>query len=162
MPGLRVLFCGINPGLYSAAVGHHFARPGNRFWQALYGAGFTQRLLSPSEEYGLLQLDYGITDIVERATAKADELTAEELEKGASRLAAKAKRFGPKFIAVLGIGAYRRAFHCPQAEPGLQNEVIGDSKLWVLPNPSGLNGHYRLDRLVELFQELRKAADSAL
>ncbi|MBN1922467.1 MAG: G/U mismatch-specific DNA glycosylase [Anaerolineae bacterium] len=158
-PGLRVLFCGINPGLYSAAVGHHFARPGNRFWQALHRAGFTPRLLSPCEECELVQLGYGITDIVERATAKADELTAEELEEGARHLTVKAKRFDPKFVAVLGIGAYRRAFRCPQAKPGQQNEVVGDSKLWVLPNPSGLNGHYRLEQLVNLFEELRKTVE---
>jgi TDG/mug DNA glycosylase family protein len=156
-PGLQVLFCGINPGLYSAAVGHHFARPGNRFWPALYGAGFTPRLLSPFEERELLPLGYGITNVVERATATASELEGKELEAGARRLAAKAKRFRPKFIAVLGIGAYRRAFRCPKAGLGLQSQLIGDSRVWVLPNPSGLNGHYQLERLVELFKELYRA-----
>ncbi|MDD1713514.1 MAG: G/U mismatch-specific DNA glycosylase [Methanoregulaceae archaeon] len=158
-PGLQVLFCGINPGLYSAAVGHHFARPGNRFWPVLYGAGFTRRLLSPFEECELLPLGYGITNVVERATATANELTGEELEAGAKRLAAKVKRFRPAFLAVLGIGAYQRAFHCPKAALGLQSQCIGESRLWVLPNPSGLNGHYQLEPLIQLLKELHQASE---
>jgi double-stranded uracil-DNA glycosylase len=141
-PDLKVIFCGINPGLYSAATGHHFARPGNRFWPALYAAGFTARLLSPVEERELLKSGYGITNVVERATAAAAELSAEEIVKGGRRLAAKALRYSPKYVAVLGISAYRTAFNLPKARLGRQSEMIGDSIIWVLPNPSGLNAHY--------------------
>lgn len=155
--GLRVLFCGINPGLYSGAVGHHFARPGNRFWPALHLAGFTPRLLSPFEERELLPLRYGITNLVSRATAVAGELASDELRAGRRRLEETAARYRPSTIAVLGIGAYRTAFGRPRAVLGRQAETIAGSGLWVLPNPSGLNAHYQLDELAALFRELRLA-----
>lgn len=157
---LRVLFCGINPGLYTAAVGHHFARPGNRFWPTLHAAGFTSRVLSPYEERELLPLGYGITNVVDRATASADELTAEELAEGGERLRAKALRYRPRFLAILGIGAYRSAFARPQAKVGLQPEALGETRLWVLPNPSGLNAHYRSRDFAQMFGELREAAQA--
>jgi TDG/mug DNA glycosylase family protein len=156
-PGLDVLFCGINPGLYTAAVGHHFGRPGNRFWPVLHRAGFTPRLFDPSEQRALLPLGYGITNLVARATAAADELTAEELVAGAHALERKVRRFAPRFLAVVGIQAYRTAFARPRAKLGLQEETIGATRIWVLPNPSGLNAHYRPEELVVLFRELREA-----
>lgn len=159
-PGLRILFCGINPGLYTAAVGHHFARPGNRFWPALYAAGFTERLLSPFEERLLLKSGYGITNMVRRATASADELSAEEFIEGGRQLEAKAKRYRPKYIAVLGVGAYRSAFGHPKAKLGLQDETMSGARIWVLPNPSGLNAHYQPKDLARLFQELRCAVEA--
>jgi TDG/mug DNA glycosylase family protein len=158
-PGLNVLFCGINPGLYSGAVGRHFARPGNRFWPTLYAAGFTDRLLSPFEEHELLKRGYGITNIVERATATAAELSADELAEGGRRLAAKARYYEPKVIAVLGISAYRHAFDRTKALLGRQSETIGEAAVWALPNPSGLNAHYRLADLAQLFRELRLATE---
>jgi TDG/mug DNA glycosylase family protein len=161
-PGLRVLFCGINPGLYSAAVQHHFARPGNRFWKVLHQAGFTSRLLSPCEERELLQRGYGITNLVERSTARADELYLEELIAGAQRLVAKAEQFLPQFVAILGIGVYRKAFASPRAQLGQQEKNADGSTLWLLPNPSGLNGHYQAELLVELFTDLRQAVGSGL
>lgn len=157
-PGLQVLFVGINPGLYSGAVGHHFARPGNRFWPALHLAGFTERILAPSEQLRLLENGYGITNIVNRATATAGELSTLELRSGAQLLKEKILTCRPHVVAILGIGAYRKAFQRPKATLGKQDEAIGDSILWVLPNPSGLNAHYQLDDLVELFGELRVAA----
>jgi len=159
-PGLRVLFCGINPGLYTAAVGHHFARPGNRFWPALHASGFTPRLFAPREERELLPLGYGITNVVARATATADELSAEEFVEGGRLLARKVRRYKPTFLAVLGVGAYRAAFARPKARPGRQDERIGETIIWVLPNPSGLNAHYRPKDLARLFIELRAAARS--
>ncbi len=156
-PGLRVLFCGINPGLYSGATGHHFARPGNRFWPTIHQAGFTPRLLHPSEQRELLDWGYGITNLVARTTATADELSVEELLAGRKRLAGKIKRYQPRVLAVLGIGAYRTAFQQPKATLGLQTERIGNTMLWVLPNPSGLNAHYQLSDLVEQFRKLREA-----
>lgn len=158
-PGLRVLFCGINPGLYSAAVGHHFARPGNRFWPTLYAAGFTERLLSPWEEHELLQSGYGITNVVERATAAADELSSQELVLGGQRMVAKVQCYRPQVVAVLGIGAYRTAFGHPKAGLGQQPEPLGSAVVWVLPNPSGLNAHYQAKDLARLFRELRLAVD---
>ncbi len=155
-PGLKVLFCGINPGLYSGAVGHHFARPGNRFWPALYAGGFTPRLISPFQEQELLKWDYGITNIVPHATATADELTTKELRAGATRLKAKVARYGPACVAVVGIGAYRIAFDRPEAELGLQPDRVGESEMWVLPNPSGLNAHYQPKALGRLFAELHR------
>ncbi len=154
-PGLRVLFCGINPGLYSAWAGHHFARPGNRFWPALFASGFTDRLLRPDEEQELLQLGYGITNIAKRATAAADELTREELLAGARTLADKVKQYRPRAVAVLGVGAYRQAFERPAAKLGRQPERLGDSPVWVLPNPSGLNAHFTPEALANLFREFR-------
>lgn len=159
-PGLRVLFCGINPGLYSAATRHHFARPGNRFWPTLYAAGFTDRLLAPFEERRLLALGYGITNLAERATASADELSDEELIAGARRLVRKVRRYRPGWVAFLGVSAYRIAFSRPQARLGPQDEKIARAGVWVLPNPSGLNAHYQLDDLARLFAELRRTVES--
>ena len=159
---LRVLFCGINPGLYTAAAGHHFARPGNRFWPALYAAGFTNRLVSPFDERELLQSGYGITNVVMRATASADQLTREELRAGGRRLAAKVQRYRPAFLAVLGLGAYRAAWEQPKALIGRQEEMIGETVIWVLPNPSGLNAHYQAKDLARMFSELRAAVYSLL
>jgi TDG/mug DNA glycosylase family protein len=160
-PGLRVLFVGINPSLYSAAVRHHFARPGNRFWPTLHAAGFTERLLSPFEERELLAAGCGVTNIVARATAAADELDDDELRTGARRLARKVTRYRPTFVAFLGVTAYRTAFARPKAKLGRQPEAMGASAVWVLPNPSGLNAHYQLAGLARLFAELRKAAEAA-
>jgi TDG/mug DNA glycosylase family protein len=155
-PGLRVLFCGINPGLYSGATGHHFARPGNRFWPTLHQAGFTPRQLHPSEERELLSYGYGITNLVARATATADELSPGELVAGQRRLKSKAKRYQPGVVAVLGISAYRTAFTKRVASLGEQPERLVDAIVWVLPNPSGLNAHYQLANLVEHFQIMRQ------
>src|SRR6266852_3085975 len=158
-PNLRVLFCGINPGLYTAAVGHHFARPGNRFWPALHRSGFTDRFLSPFEERELLELRLGITNVVARATASASELTRKDFVEGGRALKAKVRRYRPRIIAILGVGAYRQAFAQPKALIGEQPERIADARVWVLPNPSGLNANYQLPDLVKLFRELRQAAD---
>jgi len=159
-PRLRVLLCGINPSLYSAAVRHHFARPGNRFWRALHGAGFTPRLLSPAEDRLLLGHGLGLTNLVARATASASELRREELLDGRRRLARKVTRFAPRFLAILGIGAFRSAFAEPEAQVGRQRTRLGSTQLWVLPNPSGLNAHFQIDELVAAFRELRIAARS--
>jgi TDG/mug DNA glycosylase family protein len=160
-PALRLVFVGINPGLYSAAVGHHFARPGNRFWKALHGAGFTERLLDPTEDVGLPSLGLGVTNLVERATASADELRPDELRAGARQLVSKLEPLSPRIVAVLGVGAYRTAFSRPAASIGAQNEPIGHAAGWVLPNPSGLNAHYQLPDLIELFGDLRRRASGA-
>src|SRR5262247_3328824 len=156
-PDLRVLLCGINPGLYTAAVGHHFARPGNRFWPALLKAGFTDRLLAPSEERELLKRGYGITNLVARATASASELSNEEYAHGARILEKKILRYKPKCVAFLGVGAYRAAFGRPKAVIGRQDEQLGGALIWTLPNPSGLNANYQLDDLARLLAELREA-----
>ena len=158
-PGLRVLFCGINPGLYTAAVGHHFARPGNRFWPALFAAGFTYELVSPFAERELLQQGFGVTNVVMRATATADQLTREELRAGGKRLVAKVRRYKPAFLAVLGLGAYRAAWEQPKAVIGRQDQTIAETVVWVLPNPSGLNAHYQARYLARVFGELRAAVD---
>jgi len=158
-PNLRVLFCGINPGLYTAAVGHHFARPGNRFWPTLHAAGFTDRLLSPFEERELLKSRYGITNVVRRATATADHLTREEVLAGGRRLIHKVRRYHPQFLAVVGLGAYRTAFNRTRATVGRQEEKIDDTVLWLLPNPSGLNANYQPRELARLFKELKAAVD---
>ncbi|MGE0550638.1 MAG: G/U mismatch-specific DNA glycosylase [Kofleriaceae bacterium] len=155
---LDVLFCGINPGLYSAAVGHHFARPGNRFWPTLFSAGFTPRLFAPSEELLLLGHRLGITNLVARTTATADELSLEELRIGGAVLRRKVARYQPRFLAVVGLSAYRTAFEQPAAGPGLQALSIGETTIWVLPNPSGLNAHYQPAALAKLFRALRRAA----
>jgi len=159
-PGLRVLFCGINPSLYSAVVGYHFARPGNRFWPTLHAAGITRRQLAPSEQEELLRLGYGITNVVDRATATADMLDDAELTEGAKSLEARVRRYRPRILAVLGVSAYRTAFGRPKAQTGLQPETLGATRLWVLPNPSGLNAHYQLADLARLFAELRQAVDA--
>jgi len=156
-PGLRVLFCGINPGLWSAAVGHHFARPGNRFWKALHLGGLTSRQLAPDEEDELLALGLGITNLVERATAGAADLRPEELRAGGERLAAKAAAAWPEVVAILGVGAYRTAFGHPKATVGPQPDPIAASRAWLLPNPSGLNAHYQLPDLAAAFAELRRS-----
>lgn len=153
-----MLFCGINPGLYTAAVQQHFGRPGNRFWPTLHRSGFTPRLFHPSEQYELLKLGYGITNVVARATAAAAELSREELVAGAKVLERKVRRYEPRFLAVVGVGAYRTAFARPKAKLGLQEETIEESRIWVLPNPSGLNANYQADALAALFRELRMAA----
>jgi double-stranded uracil-DNA glycosylase len=158
-PGLSVLFCGINPGLYSAATGHHFARPGNRFWPALHAAGFTPRLIHSWEEQLLLDHRHGITNLVARATASAAELTAAELRAGRRRLERKVRRYSPRWVAVVGIGAYRTAFERPNAVAGRQLERIAGSGLWVLPNPSGLNANHQLGELTRMFRALRHAAE---
>lgn len=152
---LIVLFAGINPGLYTAAIGHHFGRPGNRFWPALYGGGFTPRVFSPFEESLLLDLKFGITNVVERATARADELTNDELRAGGTRLEAKVKRWRPAVIAFVGIGPFRIVSGIKDAGVGLQKNLFGGSPAWVLPNPSGLNAHYQPAALAQLFGELR-------
>jgi len=154
---LQVLFCGINPGLYTAAVGHHFARPGNRFWPALHKGGFTNRLFSPFEEHELLDLGYGITNLVARATASAAELAKEEYVGGAQILEKKVMRYRPRWVAFIGIGAYRAAFNRPTATVGEQTERIHDASVWTLPSTSGLNANYRPDDLARLFSELRQA-----
>lgn len=158
-PGLRVLFCGINPGLYTAAIGHHFGRPGNRFWPVLHRAGFTERLLWPYEERELLKLGYGITNVVDRASAAAEELAPEEYAEGGRKLAAKLRKYRPAVLAVLGVGAYRAAFQRPKAKVGKQDEPLEGAAVWVLPNPSGLNANYQMDRLVEVFGKLRREVE---
>ncbi len=157
-PGLRVLFSGINPGLYSAATGHHFARPGNRFWPALHASGFTPRQLHPSEQDQLLDLGLGITNVAARATARADELTQDELAEGGKILAAKVADQRPQWLAVLGVTAYRTAFGRPKAVVGPQPEQIASTSVWVLPNPSGLNAHWSAAALAEAFSKLRAAS----
>ena len=156
--GLAVLFVGINPGLYSAAVGHHFARPGNRFWPALYEAGFTPRLLRPEEDAELLTWGLGITNLVSRATTAAAELAAEELRAGKVTLEEKVARYAPRWTAFVGIGAYATAFGRRKVTLGLQEETIGESRIWVLPNTSGLNAHFTPARFAEVFREFRVAA----
>jgi double-stranded uracil-DNA glycosylase len=157
-PGLRVLFSGINPGLYSAATGHHFARPGNRFWPALHASGFTERQLRPDEQDLLPALGLGITNLVARASARAGELTAAELRDGGQRLAALVTRLRPGWLAILGVTAYRTAFGRPAAVVGPQPEGLGATRLWILPNPSGLNAHWSAAELAAEFARLRAAA----
>src|SRR5262245_23508769 len=159
-PNLRVLFCGINPSVYSAVVQHHFARPGNRFWPTLHKAGFTPRLLAPREEQELLTYGYGITNIVERATVAAAELTAEELAEGGRRLRGKVEHYRPRVLAVLGISAYRLAFDEPRAVLGQQHQTIGTTQLYILPNPSGLNAHYTPADLARVYGEFRATIEA--
>jgi double-stranded uracil-DNA glycosylase len=158
-PDLRVLFCGINPGLYSAATGHHFARPGNRFWPALHRSGFTPRQLHPSEQRILPRYGLGVTNVVPRASARADEVTAAEMVEGGIVLTGKVRQFRPAWLAVLGIGAYRTAFGRKNVHIGRQPDVIGKTGLWVLPNPSGLNAHFQLPDLAVEFGRLRQTAE---
>lgn len=157
-PGLRVLFSGINPSLYSAAVGHHFARPGNRFWPSLRAAGITPRLFSPFEGASLLDIGCGITNVVDRATATAAELSVAEMVAGGQALVAKVGHYDPRFIAFLGITTYRSAFGRPRAVVGPQPDRLGTTQVWVLPNPSGLNAHYQVADLGRLFAELWAAS----
>jgi len=156
-PGLRVLFCGINPGLYSGATGHHFARPGNRFWPALHRSGFTPRQLAPWEERQLLRLGLGITNLVMRTTARASELSDEELRAGGRELTERVNRFRPRWLAVLGVTAYRAAFGLQASSVGPQTDRLGPARVWLLPNPSGLNAHYQLPELASEFDRLRAA-----
>ncbi|MGO8677065.1 MAG: G/U mismatch-specific DNA glycosylase [Limisphaerales bacterium] len=158
--GLQILFCGINPGLYSAFAGHHFARPGNRFWPALFASGLTDRLLRPDEERELLRLGCGITNLVARASAAADELSREELVAGARALERKVRKCRPRTVAILGIGAYRQAFGRPAATIGPQPAEMAGASIWVLPNPSGLNAHFTPKSIAEVFRELRLQAGS--
>jgi double-stranded uracil-DNA glycosylase len=159
-PGLRVLFAGINPSLYSAATGYHFARPGNRFWPALHQSGFTGRQLAAAEQHLLLGLGLGITNVVARATARADELDATELAAGGVVLGELAARLRVSWVAVLGVTAYRSAFGRPRAVVGPQEEQLGGARVWVLPNPSGLNAHWSAAGLATAFGLLREAASS--
>ncbi|MGW2516349.1 G/U mismatch-specific DNA glycosylase [Streptomyces sp. NPDC001617] len=156
---LSVLFCGINPGLMTAATGHHFARPGNRFWPVLHLSGFTPRLMQPSEQEDLLSYGLGITNVVARATARADELSAEEYREGGRRLALKVTRRKPRWLAVVGVTAYRAAFDDRKAQVGPQERVIGETRVWVLPNPSGLNAHWTAQTMAEEFGRLRVTAE---
>ncbi|WP_431948053.1 G/U mismatch-specific DNA glycosylase [Actinacidiphila sp. bgisy167] len=156
--GLRVLFCGINPGLLSAATGRHFARPGNRFWPVLHASGFTPRRLDPAEQDGLLTYGLGITNVVARATARADELTRAELIEGGRLLTATVERYTPRWLAVVGVTAYRVAFAEPRAKIGPQDRTIGVTRVWVLPNPSGLNAGWSTQAMAEEFGRLRAAA----
>ncbi|MFD8214085.1 G/U mismatch-specific DNA glycosylase [Streptomyces sp. NPDC059697] len=156
--GLKVLFCGINPGLMTAATGHHFARPGNRFWPVLHLSGFTPRLMKPSEQGELPSHGLGITNVVARATARADELSAQEYREGGRLLSAKVERLRPGWLAVVGVTAYRAAFEDRKAVIGPQGRTIGDTRVWVLPNPSGLNAHWTAATMAEEFGRLRVAA----
>jgi TDG/mug DNA glycosylase family protein len=160
-PGLRVLFCGINPGLVSGATGHHFARPGNRFWRVLHEAGFTPRILEPSEQSELLRYGLGVTNLVARTTATAADLHDDELRAGAARLGATTRLWRPRCVAVLGLGAYRTAFESPGVSVGRQPDGIAGAAVWVLPNPSGLNASYPLPRLVEAYAALRRWLDGS-
>ncbi|MCW2922374.1 MAG: mug [Thermoleophilia bacterium] len=153
---LDVLLSGINPSLWSVAVGHHFARPGNRFWRALADAGFTDRVLEPHEEQELLDSGVGITNVCMRGTARADELSREELRAGRVELEAKVERWRPRCLAILGVTAYRDAFERPKATFGLQHETIAGAPIWILPNPSGINAHFQRDDLARVFGELRE------
>lgn len=153
--GLEVLFCGINPGLYSGWVGHHFARPGNRFWPALYASGFTPRLVQPEEEQEMLALRYGITNLVERATLGSSELGRAELVEGGRILEMKVRKYCPRSVAILGVSAYRLAFNQPQAKVGRQRVQIAGALVWVLPNPSGLNAHFTPTVLAKVFRRFR-------
>lgn len=156
-PELKVLFCGINPGLYSAATNHHFARPGNRFWPALRLAGFTPRVLTPGESQDLLGLGYGITSLVSRATATAREVAPSELVTGRRRLARTVRDYHPQWVAVLGVQAYRVAFSQPGAQIGRQQDTLAGARVWLLPSPSGANGSYPL---VDLAGKLREFYDA--
>lgn len=155
-----MLFCGINPGLMTAATGHHFARPGNRFWPVLHRSGFTPRLLKPSEQDELLSYGLGITNVVARPTARAEELTPEEYREGGRLLALKVARLRPRWLAVVGVTAYRAAFGDRKARVGPQERTIGGTRVWVLPNPSGLNAHWTTETMAEEFARLRAAAQA--
>lgn len=160
-PGLAIIFCGINPGLFSAAAGYHFARPGNRFWPAIYAAGFTDRLYAPTEAQEFLDLGYGLMTLVHRATRSAKDISRIELRQGADSVQEKLKFLQPGFFAFLGIGAYRVAFHQPGAQPGPQPISMGATRFWLLPEPSGLNVHYPPSRLAAAFGALREAVMTA-
>ncbi len=160
-PDLKTLFCGINPSVYSAVVGHHFARPGNRFWRALHGGGFTPHQIAPADDAQLLDYGLGLTNVAARATVAAADLSNDELRAGAPLLVSKIERYQPHWLAILGIGAYRVAFDEPKAIIGRQTRAIGATKIWVLPNPSGLNAHYPPEALAIKFGELRAAIEGS-
>ena len=157
-PDMAVLFCGINPGGMSGSLGQHFARPGNRFWKVLFASGFTDRVLTPAEQRHLREYRLGVTNLVDRTTRAAADVSPAELAEGARRLAGKVERWKPGWVAVLGVVAYRRAFGRPKATLGPQQERIGSSGIWVLPNPSGLQARYQLTEMADMFAELRAAA----
>ncbi|MGA5581828.1 G/U mismatch-specific DNA glycosylase [Streptomyces thermodiastaticus] len=157
---LRVLFCGINPSLMTAATGHHFARPGNRFWPVLHLSGFTPRLLKPSEQDELPSYGLGITNVVARPTARADELSPQEYREGGRLLVEKVARLRPRWLAVVGVTAYRAAFGEPKAQVGEQQRTIGGTRVWVLPNPSGLNAHWTAQTMAQEFARLPEAAQA--
>lgn len=159
-PNLRVLFVGINPSLYSAWSGHHFARPGNRFWRTLHAAGFTPRQLHPSEERQLLDYGYGVTNFVNRATATAAELSTDELIAGGARLLQTVRHYQPQAVAVLGVTAFRAAFRQPKAQTGRQPDPLSGTPVWVLPNPSGLNAHYTPQALAAVFADFRRQLET--
>lgn len=158
-PNLRVLFCGINPSVYSAVVGHHFARPGNRFWPALHAAGFTPRILHPAEDQELLDYGLGLTNVFELATVGEKDVSKEQFIAGGKRLTERVQAYKPQVLAVLGIGAYRKGFGRNKAVVGRQEETIGNTQIWVLPNPSGLNAHYQLPDLAQVYGELLTALE---
>ncbi|MER7872850.1 G/U mismatch-specific DNA glycosylase [Streptomyces solisilvae] len=158
--GLRVLFCGINPGLMTAATGHHFARPGNRFWPTLHASGFTPRQLHPSEQSELVRYGLGITNVAARASARADELSDEEYREGGRILEEKVLRLRPRWLAVAGVTAYRVAFGDKKAKIGPQTRTIGDTRIWALPNPSGLNAHWTLTTMAQEYARLRTTAEA--
>ncbi len=158
-PDLDVLFCGINPGLVSEATGHHFARPGNRFWPALHLSGFTPRQFAPAEQQELLELGLGITNVVARPSAKADELTIDEMKAGAAELTEKVRKYSPGVLAVLGVTVYRTAFGRKKAQVGPQDDTVGGARVWLLPNPSGLNAHWQLPALAEEFARLKASVE---
>lgn len=158
-PGLRILFVGINPSLCSQELGHHFARPGNRFWPTLHAAGFTPRRLAPEEDGELLGLGIGVTNIAVRGTRAAAELSRAELREGAADLARTVERYAPRLVAIVGVTAYREAFERPKAAMGLQEERLGGRPVWILPNPSGLNAHYKPADFARLYAEAREYAD---
>jgi double-stranded uracil-DNA glycosylase len=156
-PGLRVLLVGINPSLYSGWTRRHFARPGNRLWRTLHEAGFTDRVLHPSETGAIVAAGLGITNLVARATARADELSADEIRAGVHPLARLVRRHRPAFVAFLGVSTYRIAFARRRAQVGRQDGAFEDAAVWVLPNPSGLNAHYQQPALTAAYGELRAA-----
>ena len=153
---LKVIFCGINPGLYTAAMGYAYSHPGNRFWPTLYAAGFTPRLLAPVEQHLLLALGYGLTNLVPRATASEKEWSKEELVRDGEVLLQKLKIYQPDWVAFVGVGAYRKAFDRPEAEVGMQHEKFGETRIWLLPSPSGLNAHYAGEKMIREFRKLRE------
>ena len=155
----RVLFCGINPGLYSAATGWHFARPGNRFWPALHLSGFTPRRLAPRDQVSDAEAEAGQQVLLARATAQASELDSAELKAGREHLAALVDQHRPRIVAIAGVTAYRTAFAQPRAGTGPQPDPLGPARIWVLPNPSGLNAHTSVPKLAQELRKLRESLD---